>query len=1283
MDEIVEKIKRKMQSGNIPLSFLEKKYIEINKELKEEYIKKLSMPGYIWSKDELRFVYNSNIVDYEVLNDQLLYNFLLAVISYNPNDALEFYNGLNDITNNISYFDKLKEKIDLIDKNSAEEEYSNGILENLLDNKEYERIYKLKSNNRFNIPVPLLERFLNEFPFEQYGFPPSFSLCNNAHICLSKIDYMDLNTLLNTYDTIQINRSKIDDIAEPILLIEEKVKERLGQGHISKEAIYRFTDVGYFSFINQSQIIEFLDKKDIFFLNQKVSLKKEELTPEKIHEICIKMKNNEFTYYSIKTSFEKGYTDGFENREILDYLLERGDVLTLSKISDENLKSEYLNKVISSLNNPLIIENLKKNPKVILESNDLYLAVLNANILKRYPLTVEVSEDPRLYNAIINYCSKNGDIQLYKEINGYTENSLDFYSLLLFTKNYDEFLNRNYYEEDTLSPELIELIKKEIKSSDEFAYKMAQRVLNSYEGNNDIIKSIMARGDICSYVILDQINHEEEYKSYYNEEIYNLIKGFVSSFYKYDTVKLDYITNKFGYEILKYLDNENIKMLLSFSIENIEKIATLIEKREYTFEDLKAGYDTIKQYEYFKNNPDIVQIFTNILHSIDDNNDLFLENIKKLSQVVIDDKLYERLNKTYGVAENIKGNLYEYLLFITNKIKSKDENYQKYIDILHEISNCYIQNRRDDYTTTYNIGEELNLPYRLNQKEELDFLLSLVIKQNYQLSNGFQFLDILKQRCMSYGINESMVLDAINFINDPKTAQFTNDRSKVMKKMKFIKDTAQEIIITNKMHLIDNPDIKKEIDAAVESGKISKEYYVEEREVSYYSLLTSLRLDIIKDKLLSNPEVYESLLKFIDKRKIQFIPSKLEEFINEHTEMRYTPDSIASIINYYYKIHERELSLQEKPGDERMLSLISAIKNAEVYSSVSSVYTQVLGLEDARLIAANGGPNMATKKTKTDERLKEALDWTIRNFERQKNTIPSFNETITINDKSLRCVVGNFTHPSNLTHGERTGACMRIGGAGETLFQFALENKNGFHIRFENPKNGKYVSRVTGFRNGNTVFLNELRNSYDSEYSDEELVEFCKELSKEIISRSLDSSMPIDNVVVHRAYATTNMLEQEQNLKVDSIKEGLPAFYTDVNSHAIVLATSNPDNSLVPVNFNKTSVPEYMPSREKITELTPENLEKNSSMINRVHAINAYLKTRSYDNIGYIEFETGFVYGFANQDWYIYVDNDLNIKGEMINMDSRAKIEFDEAMSNVMRMIEENKKIERSDSYAL
>lgn len=255
----------------------------------------------------------------------------------------------------------------------------------------------------------------------------------------------------------------------------------------------------------------------------------------------------------------------------------------------------------------------------------------------------------------------------------------------------------------------------------------------------------------------------------------------------------------------------------------------------------------------------------------------------------------------------------------------------------------------------------------------------------------------------------------------------------------------------------------------------------------------------------------------------------------------------------------------------------------------------------------------------------------------------------------MRVVVGNFTHPSNITHGERTGACMRIGGVGESLFSFCLEDKNGFHIRFEDEKTGEYISRVSGFRNGNTVFLNELRHSCNSElYNDEEIIEACRKISATMVEMSKDSFCPIENVVVTRAYATENL--KEINLGISNNKKGLKAFYSDIQTSGVVLASTKEPYTNIEL---AKEAPTYFPAREKT--YVGNNSSKLQEMMNRVHSVRQALTGNNYEYVEPLSFERDIVYGFANQDWYICMDEMGNIYEEIISIDKRAQEELDAA----------------------
>ena len=85
-----------------------------------------------------------------------------------------------------------------------------------------------------------------------------------------------------------------------------------------------------------------------------------------------------------------------------------------------------------------------------------------------------------------------------------------------------------------------------------------------------------------------------------------------------------------------------------------------------------------------------------------------------------------------------------------------------------------------------------------------------------------------------------------------------------------------------------------------------------------------------------------------------------------------------------------------------------------------------------------------------------------------------------------------------------------------------MEDENGFHVQFTDPDTGEFVSRVSGFRNGNSVFLNQLRFSKSAKYSNANVVEACKLIATDIISSTKDSSTPVENVFISGDYSMSN-----------------------------------------------------------------------------------------------------------------------------------------------------------------
>ena len=223
--------------------------------------------------------------------------------------------------------------------------------------------------------------------------------------------------------------------------------------------------------------------------------------------------------------------------------------------------------------------------------------------------------------------------------------------------------------------------------------------------------------------------------------------------------------------------------------------------------------------------------------------------------------------------------------------------------------------------------------------------------------------------------------------------------------------------------------------------------------------------------LPENDAKYQIVLKIIEKYHIIGMGSNFDSIFESINMSSF--DLIYFINNILKLATQLEKSNQE----------IKLVEFFDILDSFDKKSHTLLGKENAILMATNPGPNFANlNKT---ERLNQVSAYLRKMYARDKINIPAIDESIKLSSGNIINVnVGNFTNPINLTYGERTGACMRIGGVGKDLFDFCIENPAGFHIRFSS-EDGKFVSRVSGFRKGNTVFLNELRNSVLEGYSDQ------------------------------------------------------------------------------------------------------------------------------------------------------------------------------------------------------
>ena len=74
-------------------------------------------------------------------------------------------------------------------------------------------------------------------------------------------------------------------------------------------------------------------------------------------------------------------------------------------------------------------------------------------------------------------------------------------------------------------------------------------------------------------------------------------------------------------------------------------------------------------------------------------------------------------------------------------------------------------------------------------------------------------------------------------------------------------------------------------------------------------------------------------------------------------------------------------------------------------------------------------------------------------------------------------------------------------------------------------------------------------------------------------------------------------------------------------------------------------------------------------MISRVSSVQALLSGASLESIEPVIVDDSFVYGIASQDWYIYIDGNLEVHEDIINIDERALAELQTARKRVGEML--------------
>ncbi len=295
--------------------------------------------------------------------------------------------------------------------------------------------------------------------------------------------------------------------------------------------------------------------------------------------------------------------------------------------------------------------------------------------------------------------------------------------------------------------------------------------------------------------------------------------------------------------------------------------------------------------------------------------------------------------------------------------------------------------------------------------------------------------------------------------------------------------------------------------------------------------------------------------------------------------------------------------------------------------------------------------------------------------------------------------------PDILVSGIDTNACFKVGGVDNDLMFYCGINKNGFIIKLTD-KQGNFVGRASGFRNGNAVYFNQLRTINDidlnsSVYNNCEIEEMRKALIKasndiiNISSKVEPEDHRIEYVFITKSYGfntcESNVAETIKNIISDNpyVREGED---WEEFRHETQELTDLPGSNSLPTDYYNYQLiclasleekKKYTKANTKIVKYDPKPFYKRprnkvicedsissetNRKINKIRAVKAYFgNDDDFENIKYDKNSKAFV----GDNWYLVV-NDSFIDAYALKFDKDAQKELKAALSTLHDYVSES-----------
>ena len=920
---------------------------------------------------------------------------------------------------------------------------------------------------------------------------------------------------------------------------------------------------------------------------------------------------------------------------------------------DSMTKEQFDNLIQETINAGYLLSSescyvLRDNPEVVLSS-------ISKDINTASYLTDDVRNDPKVFKYLL--------------LNGYsfTQNDLKYHSLNAFT------------EYDTM-----EYATRKISVFGDIGYKLYRKLddvdIDEYFERyiKLMVKALNTPPTIQSIKNVLQVSAEQKWNNYRREH-------------------LDDYANVFG-KICTELNNHNNYLDAIDNLKFLGKIKrTLGEKYVLLVEAMKQ-YHSIKHSD-----------------TPSDSIDSARDQIAKLSA------LYAAMSKENYKKEIIESCLEELHNFFIPR-KTHPNIYKKIMERKQKRKFKRLYNNYDNETCDF-----INSIFKkYSDSIDYDILLSMIdnfVKQGYSKMNLFiaepsgyydyiryqeacKLINRLNNHYIQYTDQElGKYRDIINYNSETDKYYYggshfdeeqINEYNEYRKKLIVFEKIKKEIILKTKKIEINEDIYDAELDDIGRNIPFTDEYfeYIGLNK-SYFELnhMIDRCVDYIEPNSIMDDEAYEILTNYIINNGLFWILLFNTYYLND---LNLNKENVLKSFSYMDEV-----------------SRLSKIFNFDVnkYNDVLTL-CELSQYADDKTIAILGKDiifKLSKYRTYTEKKAEKIIEMAkelvCAMTKREKSTVPYVSGEINNYNYSIY----SPQDETILLAGINTDACFRIDGNDNDFLHYCALDKNGFVIKITDTF-GNFMGRASGFRNGNCVYINQLRTIYDEggwgyegKYQNEQMdiIKTFYKACDDIVHTSQtnkDEADKIDFVFVTQSYSlddtasnVSDSIEYEigedpmdiesedwehfinntKNLKEADMDCG---FTTDYGGYSLICVSSSRDLTTTDDINPKDVEAVYTSPRSKIIETKSPDINIINKM-NKINGIYSELNNRDLESI-IIPKDSTILIG---DNWYITHNNGIIIQSCVLDFDKKAVEEYETARLSIEQELEQSE----TESYGV